>query len=388
MNILHVTPYFAPAYAFGGVVRAAEGLTRALARRGHRVTVLTTDALAPGQRIGAREDIIGGVRVVRVSNLIARGGFNLSTPLGMGRAARPLIAGADVVHCHEFRTVENLIVTPIAESLGKPLLLSPHGTLTLDTGRGQVKAAWDRLLSRRVARRFDQVVGLTQDEADEAQAYWQQFGPPIQPIRFDVVSNGVDPDEFAQPTGGDSFRRKYALGDGPLCLFMARLHPRKGPQVLAQAFRDVTVPGARLVIAGPDEGAQALLQPFLDERVTLTGYLDAGARLSALDAADLFALPAVGEGMPMAVLEAMAAGLPVIVSPGCHLPDVTETGAGLEVEAEPAALAAALNRLLADSGARASMGAAARRLVRERFTWESVAARYETIYASLGSKRA
>ena len=383
MNILHVTPYFAPAYAFGGVVRAAEGLTHALARRGHRVTVLTTDALARGQRLPAREETLGGVRVVRVPNLIPRGSFNLSTPRGMGSAARPLIAEADVVHCHEFRTVENLIVTPIAEALGKPLLLSPHGTLTLETGRGQVKAAWDRLLSRRVARRFDQVVGLTQDEVDEAQAYWQHFGTPVKPIDFAVAPNGVDPDEFSQATGGDTFRQRYRLGNGPVCLFMARLHPRKGPQILAQAFRDVTVPGARLVIAGPDEGALTLVQPFRDERVTITGYLDATARLAALSAADVFALPAVGEGMPMAVLEAMAAGVPVVVSPGCHLPEITETGAGLEVAVEPAALAAALNRLLADSAARAAMGAAARRLVGERFTWDAVAARYEAICASL-----
>ncbi len=140
VKILHVTPYFAPAYAFGGVVRAAEGLTRALAARGHQVTVLTTDALAPGRRIDAREEFIGGVHVVRVPNLIARGTFNLSLPRSMSAVAYPLIAQADVVHCHEFRTVENLIVTPMAARQRKLLILSPHGTLTLDTGRGQIKA--------------------------------------------------------------------------------------------------------------------------------------------------------------------------------------------------------------------------------------------------------
>ncbi len=383
MNILHVTPYFVPAYAFGGVVRAAEGLTRALAARGHAVTVLTTDALAPSQRLVAGDEVMQGVRVVRVPNWIARGTFNLSTPRGLGMAARPLIEQADVVHCHEFRTVENLLVTPIAESLHKPLLLSPHGTLTLDTGRSQVKSAWDRLLSQRVARRFDQLVGLTQDEADEAQAYWRQFGTPTKPIGFSVIPNGVDPDEFAHPGGRDAFRQQYALGDGPVCLFMARLHPRKGPQLLAQAFRAIPLPNARLVIAGPDEGALALLRPYLDSRAVVTGYLAAEARLAALAAADLFVLPAVGEGMPMGVLEAMAAGLPVIVSPGCHLPEVAQAGAGLEVAAEPTALAAALSRLLSNTDERTSMGAAAHKLVRDRFTWDTIAAQYEAIYTRL-----
>ncbi len=387
MNILHVTPYFAPAYAFGGVVRAAEGLTRALAARGHQVTVLTTDALAPGKRVAAHDETLNGVRVVRVPNALPRGMFNLSSPLGLGAAARRLIAEADVIHVHEFRTVENLIVTPIAEALHKPLLLSPHGTLTLDTGRSQVKFAWDRLLSRRVARRFDQVVGLTPAEADEAERYWRQFGAPAKPIAFSVIPNGVNPDEFAQPAGRDTFRQQYALGDGPVCLFMARLHPRKGPQILAQAFREVALPDTRLVLAGPDEGALALARPYFDSRIVVTGYLGTEARLAALAAADLFALPAVGEGMPMGVLEALAAGLPVIVSPGCHLPEVAQAGAGLEVAAEPGALAATLSRLLSDADERAAMGAAARLLVRQRFTWDTVAAQYETIYRGLSEKK-
>ena len=85
----------------------------------------------------------------------------------------------------------------------------------------------------------------------------------------------------------------------------------------------------------------------------------------------------------MVVLEAMAAGLPVIVSPGCNLPEVAQYKAGLEVEAAVQPLTAALRELLTDAPRRADMSQAARALVNEHFTWDSVAAQLETLYQSL-----
>jgi hypothetical protein len=87
MHILHVTSH-APAYAFGGVVRAVEGMARALERRGHRITVLTTDACNHDSRYnGPMQETMHGIEVFRVPNLSVwlRGRFNLSTPLGMRR---------------------------------------------------------------------------------------------------------------------------------------------------------------------------------------------------------------------------------------------------------------------------------------------------------------
>jgi len=386
MNILHVTPYYAPAYAFGGVVRSVEGMARALVRRGHTVTILTTDALDQSSRIdNPLDELCDGVHIVRVPNLSPwlRGRLNLSTPAGMNKIAQILIPGMDVVHCHEFRTVENLLVTPVAAALRKPLALSPHGTLTAETGRSRIKTAWDRLFSSAVALRFDSIIGLSQQEVEDAQTLWPRFGRRRIPAEFSAIPNGVDPDAYGELAGRDAFRERYRLGDGPLCLFMGRLHPRKGVDVLAQAFKGANVPSARLVIVGPDEGLLATLQPLLDERIVLTGYLGGDDRLAAFAAADLLALPAVGEGLPMVVLEAMAAGLPVVVSPGCNLPEVAAYSAGVEVEPSVEPLAIALRDLLTDASKRESMGQNARRLVRERFTWDAVAAQLEEVYAHL-----
>jgi glycosyltransferase involved in cell wall biosynthesis len=383
VNILHLTPYYAPAYAFGGVVRSVEGMARALARRGHHITVLTTDALDQHSRgNNPTDEIIDGVRVLRSPNLSPRlrGRFNLSTPQGMKALACDLLPNMDIVHCHEFRTVENLLVTPDAAAMGKPLVLSPHGTLTLDTGRSTLKIAWDRLLSPAVAQRFDYIVGLTVQEITDAQALWQSFGRRQLPAKFSVIPNGIDPDEYANLPGREAFRERYKLGHARVCLFMGRLHPRKGALLLANAFRAANISDARLVIAGPDEGEMAEIQALADERIILTGYLGGADRLAAFAAADIFALPAVGEGLPIVVLEAMGAGLPIIVSPGCNLPEVVEHGAGLEILPQIEPLAAALRTLLTDTNQREKMGNAAQKLARERFTWDSIAVQLEQVY--------
>lgn len=381
MRILHVTPYYTPAFAYGGVVRSVAGMAGALARLGHTVTVLTTDALAPGLQITQPlDENLDGVRVIRVRNLFSRRA-NLSTPFGMCAVARDLLPTVDVVHCHEFRTVENLLVTPLAAQFRKPLVLSPHGTLALNTGRSQVKSGWDALFSRAMARRFAAVVGLSENEVDEAQTLWGQFGAAQ--TTFTAIPNGVNTADYADLKGRADFRVRYHLGDAPVCLFMARLHPRKGVTLLAEAFRAANIPGARLVIAGPDEGALDSLRPLLDERIIYVDYLDGAERLAAFAAADVLALPAVGEGLPMVVLEAMAAGLPVIVSPGCNLPEVAQYGAGLIAEPNVDSLASALKTLLTNSAGRAAMSAAACSLVQTHFTWDSVAARLEILYGDV-----
>jgi glycosyltransferase involved in cell wall biosynthesis len=383
MHILHITPYYAPAYAFGGVVSAVEGMAGALHRRGHTLTVLTTDALSRHERwTDAPETVRDGVRVVRVRNVSPwlRGALNLSSPAGMGRALRRLLPGVDIVHLHEFRTVENLL-TLRALPPALPVVLSPHGTLTLATGRSRLKQAWDRLLSPRLARRIQHLLALTQQEAADALAVWQSFGGQLPP--FSVVPNGIDPAQFERLPSDRAFRQKHRLRDDRVILFLGRLHARKGVLALAQAFLQVNLPGTRLVFAGPDEGMRGALLALQDERIVLTGYLNAAERLEALAAADVFVLPATGEGLSMAALEALAAGLPVILSPGCNLPEVAAAEAGLIVLPQPAALAAALQGLWFDADLRRRMSARARHLAQTAFTWDSVAQRLEAAYQKL-----
>jgi glycosyltransferase involved in cell wall biosynthesis len=389
MHILHVTPYYAPAYAFGGVVRAVEGLAQALLKRGHRITVLTTDAYDLSRPYdGALESDENGARVIRVRNTVyPLRRLNLSTPLTMRARAAVLLADVDVVHLHELRTVEALLVAPLAHQRGIPIVLSAHGTLPISTGRGGLKQLWDHLLSPIVMRRVAAVVGLTDDETEQARTFaeritcHQRTGDPAgRPfsitIRFATIPNGVEHSSLITHHSSLS-----------TVLFMGRLHTRKGVDVLARAFTLANVPNSRLVIAGPDEGMLPTLQALAaqDTRIELVGFLDGDARLNALAQADVFALPATGEGLSMALLEAMAAGIALLISPGCNLPEAERVGAALIVPPEVEPLADALRVLLTDAERRQQMGEAARQLAIERFSWERVAAQWVATYENLKS---
>ncbi len=381
MRVLHVTPYYAPAYAFGGVPRAVEGLARAQAVAGYEVRVLTTDALDASNRFsGPAEEVRDGISVVRTKNLSVwlRGHANLSTPRGFN--APEHVTWADVVHCHEFRTTENLIITPEAVKQNVPLVLSPHGTLTYTAGRSTLKAVWDRLFSRAMARRFGVVLALAEAEADDARDLWRRLG--VTGAHFEVVPNGVDAATFANVSGGAALRARYNLGDGPICLYLGRLHPRKGVDVLARAFMRYEDPTARLLIVGPDEGLRPALNALAarDARIVLTGFLDGADRLAALDAATVLALPAVGEGLPMTVLEAMAAGVPVIISPQCNMPEVDAAGAGLIVAVDEAKLYFALMTILQTPTLQGRMGRAAQQLTHVRYNWQVITNNIGEIY--------
>lgn len=384
MHILHITPYYAPAYAFGGVPRVVEGMARALVQSGHTLTILTTDALSPSKRYNLLEEMQNEIRVIRVPNLSMwlRGRVNLSTPLTIHNQLQRLLADIDLIHVHEFRTVENLLTIPLAAQNDIPVVLSPHGTLPHGTGRSILKMGWDRIISPGMARKIKGVIGLTAHEVDDAQRLWQTFTAKS---RFTAIPNGIDMNEFMNLPDPTNFRERYQLNNANVVLFMGRLHPRKGVDVLAKAFLQADIPNSRLLIVGPDEGLQPMLRNLAaqDKRIVLTGYLAGEDRLAALACADWFALPAIGEGLPMSALEAMAVGVPVILSPECYLPEVEAVGAGKIVPVNIDALAQTLKTVLTEPAMQAQMRTHAKKLIRDRFTWDIVAGQLDGFYRDI-----
>ncbi len=212
-----------------------------------------------------------------------------------------------------------------------------------------------------------------------------------------VIPNGAefDPDAIGSDDGV-AFRAYARIdSDGPLVLFMGRLHRIKGLDVLIDAFAAVRphVPTARLVIAGPDEGERSAVDARARrlgcaDAVHLVGQVDGNLRRSAFRAANVFALTSYSEGMPNAVLEACAAGTPVLVSDRCNLPEVSAYCAGKVVAAEAASAAAALRTMLAEPDRLKFMGANAQRMVRVRFAFPTVIDRLEALYERLAGREA
>ena len=195
-----------------------------------------------------------------------------------------------------------------------------------------------------------------------------------------VVPNGIEEAE-ADPRRRARLRRALGLLDGDaFLLFLGRLHPEKGPDLLLEALdrlRRVRPDGWRVALVG-DGPLRADLARQVAERRLGDRVLLPGARRHVapwLDAADLLVLPSREEGMPVAALEAMMRGRPVVGTSVGGTPEVVENDrTGLLVPpADVAALAQALDALIADAGRRISLGTAAASEARRRFTLERMA---------------
>ncbi len=385
MNVLHITPYYAPAWALGGVVRAVSDLAAAQAARGDQVQVLTTDiADLNGGRITALEEVRDGVHIQRARNVfpLLRGRFNLSTPRRFGVMLRAALPQVDLIHLHEFRTLEALLTLRAKPTV--PIILSPHGTLSQATGRSTIKQLWDRLFGRYTAARITGVAALTETERTEVEAAWQTFGLAPPPLR--VIPNGVGADIWAglasPQLGADvaALRRRFGIGDVPIVLFLGRLHERKGIHYLIPALGQALQAGCtvHLLIVGADDGMLGAMQHLVEQaklsaQVTFAGLLEGRERIAALAAAEIFALPAVGEGLSLAALEAAASGCALILTEGCNLPEAAAHGAGIIVARQTDALAAALRHLLESPTVRRQMGAAAHSWAKYAFQWQAIA---------------
>ncbi len=174
-------------------------------------------------------------------------------------------------------------------------------------------------------------------------------------------------------------------------LFFGRVHVKKGLDLLAEAMGRLAPahPELHLLVAGHDDGAWAPLRDRMSElglaeRVTYVGHVSGERARQVWAAADLFVLPSYSEGFSMAVLEALACRLPSLITTACHFPEAAEAGGAVVVAPEPTAVTEGLRNLLErTTEERSRLGAAARRLVEDHYTWDCQAQRLAAVYTWL-----
>ena len=285
---------------------------------------------------------------------------------GFAAVAVVLVRGrADLVYLHSASGASfwrKAIVAAMATAAHRPYVVHVHGGGFVDFARGSSRG---RLaVIRAVLRRAAAVVVLTPT--------WARHIGAIAGRPTDVIPNPVTiPDRLADPTARPA-----------RILTLARLGPAKGSEVLVRAFAAIRGrhDGAVLVLAGDgDPRAVRALAGALGvaESVHLPGWVDPQARDALLATGTVFTLPSRTEGLPMGMLEAMAHGLPVVMTPVGGVPDVVrdgETGRLVPVDDAPA-LAAALDGILSDPGRAREMGLAGRALVDDTSRLDRVADR-------------
>lgn len=370
MRILSIVTLVSPTGEYGGPVRVAVNQARALRELGHEVVI------AGGHR-GFRTPptTLEGIpaHLVPARTVLPGAGFaGLAAP-GLGRWVRQVARSADVVHIHMARDLVTLPAALAARRAGTPYVLQTHGMI--DPSGNALAKPLDAMATRPALRDASTVLYLTPVERTGLEAV---AGPDI---ALAELRNGVPAAEPARPETVE-------------VLYLARLAPRKRPDtfVTAAAWLAPEFPDATFRLVGPDEGrGDAVTRLIADQSgdIEWEGALDPELTGRRMSRAAIYVLPAVHEPYPMSVLEAMSAGLPVIVTDTCGLaPVIAETGSGIVVDDSLDALTAAMRRLLADPRLREEQGRRARQVARERFSMQAIAEDLQAIYRRATDGRA
>lgn len=365
----------------GGPAVAVEGLAIGQQRAGLDTRVVAT--FREGESRHLEERMRGeGISVTRVGPCSGR----LVRHHGLGAVIDESVAAVDVVHVHAlFEEVQHLAARS-ARLRGTPYVVRPCGMLDRWSLRQNwfVKRAY---MAWRLTRMLREAAAIHYTTELERQGAAHLTLAP----RAIVESNGVNLAEHEALPAPGAFRDRHGVPRGaPLVLFVGRVHPGKGVELLVPALAACGVAEARLAVVGPDsEGYLARMRLLAErcgvaDRVVFTGLLGGAERVAALVDADVFALPSEHENFGIAVAEAMAAGKPVIVSPQVGIAaDVTSAGAGGVTPLEAPALGAELTRWLCDATLRSAAGARARAFALVRYNWNDIGRRWRGHYESL-----
>jgi glycosyltransferase involved in cell wall biosynthesis len=207
-----------------------------------------------------------------------------------------------------------------------------------------------------------------------------------------VEPNGVQLQEFLDLPQRGAFRESIGRPSAPLILFLGRIHPGKGVEYLIPALRHVATPDSTVVIVGGDSGGyreqmeRAVAAHHLDDRVIFTGALRGRRKLEALVDADVFCLPSEHENFGISVIEAMAAGCPVIVSEHVGLrEEIREQGTGSVTSLDAGDIANSIDFWLRNQAESRAAGDRARTFVLGTYDWSVIAARWRERYLTLGA---
>jgi len=386
MNILMVTLAYDPAIAFGGPVKVVQNNARELVRRGHHVTVYCTNRLDKKNKIalGTYEHEDQGVRVVYHNTWFIpwwRGNFGPSLSLGMICYFNREGKRFDIIHMNEARAFTTVAAALYAQYAHIPYIIQAHGSFVYGLRSQWIKRMYDKLIGRRIFSRAAGVIALRPEEIAECES----VGIPS--YKITVVGNGIDLATWqVRREEGINFRARFGIPpDAHLALFLSRLDKKKGPDLLVEALAQIKSPDIYCVFAGPDDGYQQCVKRLalshgVSDRMIFTGLLRDGEVQAAYAAADVFVLPSRFDTFPMAIVEALASGLPTIITETCQVAELIREKAGLVTSADPTAIAHALQQLLCDHDLRSAYAKEARALAEREFSIQKTVDRLEEVY--------
>lgn len=367
----------------GGVARAALDMCRALAEAGHEVRIITRD----GSDV-PREWNRPGTPTVKTVDPPGRT-LGLIPGSRFRRQFAEALGGMDVLHLHGMWDLSNYAAAGAARSRGVPYVISPHGMLDdwpMSLHPWKKRLAW-AMVAKRGLRGAARIHCAAAGELAESMRWFPRHLGVVAPLPFDLSAfrslPGPGPAGEALPAMRSA---------GPRVLFLSRLVENKGADLVITAMPGVlkTHADAQLIIAGTGEAAcEAALRAQAGElgvqgRVHFVGHVGGLCKVSLLESCDVFVLPTIHENFGFAILEAMAAGTPVITTRGAMLWRELSDGGAAIVDREAAAIEGAIRGMLDDPGGARARGERGREWVFGFLDAERIVRQLEAVYPTGG----
>jgi glycosyltransferase involved in cell wall biosynthesis len=397
VRILQVIATLSPRY--GGPSVAGPEMSRELVRQGHQVSIYASDVDGSANLNVPLDCPVQDQGVeIRYFHGWSHLGKYMFSP-GLWRALRDHVPEFDVVHVWSVYGFSTTAAAYWCRKHKVPYLVFPHGSLDPYLRRRNRPRKWvyTKLFAERDYRQADAVMFNTQEEmrlASDWSGLQRALNGRTTQKRV-VVPIGIAPEWFAPaaPGTGEHLRGKYpALLNKRLIVYFGRINFKKGLDILARAFAELARDRSdiHLVLAGPDnEGYGQKVRQWLAEKgalekATFTGLLEDEDRFSVLREAEIFALTSYTENFGQSAVEAMASGVPVVISDQVNIwPEIQKTGAGLVVPCDVSATVQALRSLIEDPASGRRMGQRGKQWAAENLPWKVVGAQMAQAYKEI-----
>lgn len=297
------------------------------------------------------------------------------------------VTSYDLVHTNAIFSYSELPAYWACQQHQVPYIVTPHGMLEpwALSYKAWKKRLYYTLLEKPALERASAIQMLASTEAERTRAL--NLKAPLV-----IIPNGIHPQDFEYLPEPELFYQNFPdTRHKTLVIFLGRIDPKKGLDLLATAFAQVhsNFPQTHLIVAGQDNigflptARSYFAQAGCLDSVTFTGMLTGALKYAALAAASVYVAPSYSEGFSMSVLEGMASGLPCVITTGCNFPEAATAQAAHVANINADEIARALIQCLSNPQQAKEMGQRARQLILEHYTWDSIAAQLKEVYTSV-----
>ncbi|MHC5738689.1 glycosyltransferase [Nostoc sp.] len=387
MKILFIAPYIGATY--GGTSKIVTELVEAIGFLGVSVDLVTTHANGSNNLdVPLNEWINQKCYRVQYFDCWHRDDFIISPSLISWLFKN--VNSYDIVHSQTVFAPMISVAHSICKYFQIPYIVTPHGML-------EPWALSYKAWKKRIYYKVFENSAIQNSSAIQATSSFELNN--INSLKFQntvFVPNGIRRQEFEPLSNREIFYQQFPETRGKtLILFLGRIDPKKGLDLLAPAFAKVynQFPHTHLVVAGPDnigfmdKAQNYFLQADCLDAVTFTGMVSGALKYAALAAANLYVAPSYSEGFSISILEGMASGLPCIITTACNFPEAAKAEAAHVIEINVNAIANALIECLSNPQQATEMGDRAREFIFQNYTWDRAADKLIQVYKSVIDKK-